>query len=208
MASSAPKPAPPHTVIRTALASLRGTLTAVSKLVSFPHPNSRDLTYYLPQARPQRFFGLHIVHPDKVGGGIFRVLPAKDLVAALSPQSVEVLLRTEFAIQVPAEFYKGQASNKGRLLQLDPTTGHYLLRFRRDILADPSSADPAANAAVEELNALLDNPETKGWRFPDDVFRENVVLLMDNARFLHMRTEIRDKRRLLRRVRFHGPAGN
>ncbi|KAF7341563.1 Taurine catabolism dioxygenase TauD/TfdA [Mycena sanguinolenta] len=156
------------------------------------------------EACPQRFFGLHIVHPDHLGGGIFRVLPAEDLVAALSPQSVKMLLQTEFDLQVPEEFYKGKATNRGRLLEIDPTTGRYLLRFRRDILADPPSPDPAANAAIEELNSLLENPETKGWRFPDDVFKENVVVLMDNARFLHMRTQIRDRRRLLRRVRFHG----
>ncbi|KAF8169837.1 hypothetical protein K438DRAFT_1433412, partial [Mycena galopus ATCC 62051] len=156
------------------------------------------------EARPPRFFGLHIVHPDNLGGGIFRVLPAGNLVEALSAPSVKALLRTEFDIQVPAEFYKGQATNKGRLLEIDAATGHYLLRFRRDILASPPSADPEANAAVEELTTLLDNPETTGWRLPDDVFKENVILLLDNARFLHMRTEIRDKRRLLRRVRFHG----
>ncbi|KAJ7221789.1 hypothetical protein B0H12DRAFT_1193712 [Mycena haematopus] len=161
------------------------------------------------EVRPQRFFGLHVVHPDRLGGGIFRVLPAEDLVAALSPQSVEMLLQTELDIQVPAEFYKGQATNKGRLLEIDPATGRYLLRYRRDILADPPSANPAANAAIDELNALLENPETKGWRFPDDVFKANVAVLIDNARFLHMRTQILDKRRLLRRVRFHGqPAAN
>ncbi|KAJ7344079.1 hypothetical protein DFH08DRAFT_781508 [Mycena albidolilacea] len=157
------------------------------------------------EARPPRFFGLHIVHPDNLGGGIFCVLPAGNLVEALSTRSVEALLRTEFDIQVPAEFYKGRTTNKGRLLEIDAATGHYLLRFRRDILASPPSTDPEANAAVEELTTLLDNPGTTGWRFPDDVFKENVILLMDNARFLHMRTEIRDKRRLLRRVRFHGP---
>ena len=70
-------------------------------------------------------------------------------------------------------------------------------------MSSPPSADPGVNAAVDELNTLLDNPQTKGWRFPDDVFKENAVLLMDNARFLHMRTEVLDKRRLLRRVRFH-----
>jgi alpha-ketoglutarate-dependent taurine dioxygenase len=132
------------------------------------------------------------------------VLPAEDFIGALSPQSIEALLRTEFDIQVPAEFYKGQATIKGHLLTFDPATGHYLLRFRRDVLADPPSTDPASNAAVAELNALLANTETKGWRFSDGVFKGDVVVLMDNARFLHMRTEIRDRRRLLRRVRFHG----
>ncbi|KAJ6494302.1 hypothetical protein C8R45DRAFT_987888 [Mycena sanguinolenta] len=161
------------------------------------------------EAYPQRFFGLHVVHPDRLGGGIFRVLRAEDLVDALSPRSVETLLQTVFDLHVPAEFYKGQAVNRGRLLDIDPGTGRYLLRYRKDILADPPSSNPAANAAVEELNALLENPETKGWRFPDDVFKENVVVLLDNSRFLHMRTQILDRRRLLRRVRFHRqPGGN
>ncbi|KAI2618602.1 hypothetical protein GGS26DRAFT_584941 [Hypomontagnella submonticulosa] len=156
------------------------------------------------EENPQRFFGLHIVHPDKLGGGIFRVLPAGDLVASLKPSSVETLLNTEFDLQVPDEFYKGKATIKGKLLSIDPNTGHYMLRYRRDILADPPSNDPAANEAVHELNDLLDDPSKAGWRLPEDVFKENVVLLMDNTKFLHMRTEIHDKRRHLRRVRFHG----
>ncbi|KAI1851393.1 hypothetical protein JX265_000373 [Neoarthrinium moseri] len=157
------------------------------------------------EAHPQRFFGLHVVHPDKQGGGIFRVLPAESLVSMLSPQAIDALLRTEFDIQVPEEFYKGQASNRGRLLDVDPKTGHFLLRFRADILPDPPTKDnPAANAAVAELKRLLNDPKTQGQRLPDDVFKENVMLLMDNARFLHMRTAIKDKKRLLRRIRFHG----
>ncbi|KAI1370849.1 hypothetical protein F4677DRAFT_451032 [Hypoxylon crocopeplum] len=153
---------------------------------------------------PQRFFALHIVHPDKLGGGIFRVLPAEDLVTSLKPSSVETLLNTELDLQVPDEFYKGKASIKGKLLSIDPESGRYLLRFRRDILADPPSKSPVVNEVIGELNNLLDDPEANGWRLPEDVFKENVVLLMDNARFLHMRTEIKDKRRHLRRVRFHG----
>ncbi|OTA95172.1 hypothetical protein M434DRAFT_20438 [Hypoxylon sp. CO27-5] len=153
---------------------------------------------------PQRFFGLHVLHPDKMGGGIFRVLPAEDLVASLGPAAVETLLKTEFTLRVPDEFYKGKATIQGKLLSIDPETGHYLLRFRRDILMDPPSQDPVVNQVVEDLNNLLDDPAKSGSRFPDSIFKENVVLLMDNARFLHMRTEIKDKRRHLRRVRFHG----
>jgi len=29
---------------------------------------------------PERFFGFHIIHPDKRGGGVFRILRAEDLV--------------------------------------------------------------------------------------------------------------------------------
>ncbi|KAI0485358.1 hypothetical protein GGR56DRAFT_617778 [Xylariaceae sp. FL0804] len=157
------------------------------------------------EKKPQRFFGLHIMHPDKMGGGVFRVLPAERLAAALKPASLQALLSTEFDFRVPDEFYKGQEAGRGKLLDFDPVSGHYLLRFRRDIMGDPPSPDPVANEAVAELKALLeDEVGMKGWRFPDDVFKENAVLLMDNARFLHMRSAIKDKRRLLRRIRFHG----
>ncbi|KAK6821253.1 hypothetical protein PG987_015653 [Apiospora arundinis] len=156
------------------------------------------------ETRPQRFFGFHIVRPDRMGGGVFRLLPAQTLTASLSPQTVQTLLETEFDVRVPDEFYKGVPTNRGKLLDVDPVTGNYLLRFRADILPDPPKpGDEAANRAVAELKALLDDPETKGVRIPDDVFKENVVLLMDNARFLHMRTPIHDKKRLLRRIRFH-----
>lgn len=152
---------------------------------------------------PQRYFGLHIVHPDEMGGGVFRVLPVEEIAEALGTAATRALLATEFDILVPDEFYKGRASNKGKLLDIDPVTGRYLLRFRRDILPDPPSEDAEACRAVEKLNRLLDDPATKGWRFGPEIFKRNVVVLMDNARFLHMRTEIKDKRRLLRRVRFH-----
>ncbi|EED22584.1 conserved hypothetical protein [Talaromyces stipitatus ATCC 10500] len=159
------------------------------------------------EAKPQRFFGLHIIHPDKLGGGIFRVLPVNDLVKLLSPVSLEALHNHEFEIQVPPEFYKGTATNRGKLLSIDPETGRYLVRFRRDILANPPSDDPVANTAVAELNAILEKPDNVGQTFSEDIFKENVIILMDNARFLHCRTEIKDPRRLLRRVRFNGTPG-
>jgi alpha-ketoglutarate-dependent taurine dioxygenase len=43
---------------------------------------------------------------------------------------------------------------------------------------------------------------------PAEVFKENTILLMDNARFLHSRTDIKDPKRWLRRVRFHGTPGS
>ncbi|GFF95062.1 conserved hypothetical protein [Aspergillus lentulus] len=159
------------------------------------------------EVNPQRYFGLHILHPDKLGGGIFRVLAVDDLVNLLSQASIETLLNYEFELQVPPEFYKGAATTRHKLLSVEPNTGRYLVRFRRDILADPPSDDPAANAAVAELNAILDRRDTVGQSFSDDVFKENVILLLDNARFLHCRTEIKDPRRFLRRIRFNGTPG-
>lgn len=153
---------------------------------------------------PTRYFGFHIIHPDRKGGGVFRVLRAGDLVRLLSPEAVDVLSNHEFDLKVPPEFFKGRNTVKGKLLDVDPVTGHANVRFRKDILHDPPSADAKANAAVKELNDVLDAPEGVGEHVPGFVFKENTVLLMDNARFLHSRTDIKDPERWLRRVRFHG----
>ena len=156
---------------------------------------------------PQRYFGFHIMRPDRQGGGVFRVLRADDLVSLLSPSAVEILCNTEFDIKVPAEFYKGVDTNKGKLLEIDRRTGRAFVRFRRDILLDPPSQDQAANKAVEELVNLLDQPDGVGEHIPEYIFKENTVLLVDNARYLHSRTDIKDPERWLRRVRFHGTPG-
>ena len=156
---------------------------------------------------PTRFFGFHIIHPDKQGGGIFRVLKAEDLIRLLSPKSVDVLSSYQFDLKVPPEFFKGKENVKGKLLDVDPATGRPCVRFRKDILYDPPSEDEDANAAIKELNDLLDAPEGVGEHVPGFVFKENTVLLMDNARYLHSRTDIKDPARWLRRVRFHGIPG-
>jgi len=159
------------------------------------------------EQHPQRFFGFHILHPDKKGGGIFRVLRADDLVKLLSPATVDILTKTTYEIRVPDEFYKGKRFITGKLLEIDPESGHAYVRFRGDILPDNASEDPAANAAVQELKNLLNPSDKVGEYMPDYIFKENTILLMDNARFLHCRSDIKDPRRWLRRVRFHGTPG-
>ena len=122
----------------------------------------------------------------------------------LSPQAVDVLSSHEFDLKVPPEFFKGKNTVKGKLLDVDPATGRAYVRYRSDILHDPPSADASANAAIQELKDLLEDPTGVGEHVPGFVFKENTVLLMDNARYLHSRTDIKDPRRWLRRVRFHG----
>ena len=156
------------------------------------------------EENPTRFFGFHIIHPDKQGGGVFRILKAEDLSRLLSPQAVDVLSSHEFDLKVPPEFFKGKNTVKGKLLDVDPVTGRAYVRYRSDILHDPPSADADANAAIQELKGLLEDPAGVGEHVPGFVFKENMVLLMDNARYLHSRTDIKDPKRWLRRVRFHG----
>ncbi|RMD39611.1 hypothetical protein DV735_g5515, partial [Chaetothyriales sp. CBS 134920] len=153
---------------------------------------------------PMRFFGFHIIHPDKQGGGIFRLLHVDELSSLLSTETVNTLLAKDFDLKVPPEFFKGESTIKGKLLHYDEASKQTFIRFRRDILQNPPSDDPAACKAVAELLNLLDDPERVGKSMPASVFKENAVLLMDNAQFLHSRTKIKDPKRWLRRIRFRG----
>ena len=159
------------------------------------------------EEHPTRFFGFHILHPDKRGGGVFRVLRADDLVQLLSSRAVNTLVKHKYDLKVPPEFFKGAKTVKGRLLEIDSRTERAFVRYRKDILHDPPSKDRDACAAVEELKDLLESPEDVGEYVPEFAFKENTILLMDNARYLHSRTNIKDPDRWLRRVRFHGYYG-
>ena len=150
------------------------------------------------------------MHPDKQGGGVFRVLKADELVTMLSSKAVDKLANYDFDLKVPNEFFKGTQSNRGKLLHQDEKTGRPLVRYRKDILYDPPSDDKDANEAVNELSGLLEHTDGRdgvGKSVPRYAFKENIVLLMDNARFLHSRTDIKDPKRWLRRVRFNGNPG-
>jgi hypothetical protein len=56
-------------------------------------PWHTDCSY---ESAPPRYFGLHIVRPDRLQGGNLRLLSVSDLVACLSPQTVATLQLPEF----------------------------------------------------------------------------------------------------------------
>ncbi|KAN0099151.1 hypothetical protein V8E51_012926 [Hyaloscypha variabilis] len=158
---------------------------------------------------PARFAGFHIIRPDLQGGGIFRVLRSEDLIQQLRTETVQALIHHEYDLKVPDEFFKNERKIRGKLLSVDQTTGNVHVRYRRDILMGPPSEDDEACKAVEELSTLLGDPDNEsiGEVIPSVAFKENSVLLIDNTRFLHTRTKVKDAKRWLRRVRFHGTPG-
>ena len=156
------------------------------------------------EREPMRFVGFHILHPDKEGGGIFRLFRAEDLTTLLSEDTVDTLLNFGFKLNVPPEFFKGDHTIRGKLLYHDDKTGQLHVRYRRDLLQDLPTDNAAACQTVNELRNLLDDSKSVGKNIPRFAFKENTVLLIDNARFLHSRTGVKDPRRWLRRVRFRG----
>lgn len=77
------------------------------------------------------------------------------------------------------------------------------IRFRREII-EPLGTE--AERALEELDAVLGNSVSKGWAkvLGKDVMKNGTVVCLDNARWMHARSEVRDPERWLRRIRW-GP---
>ncbi|WOO79576.1 uncharacterized protein LOC62_02G003096 [Vanrija pseudolonga] len=142
------------------------------------------------EAAPPRYFGLHVVRPDRFHGGELRLLRVDDLVARLEPRTVSALMQPSFEFVVPSEFDKGSPATLGPVL-----TPSGKFRWRRDIMRGTTAEADAALAQVDAVLATLD-----GQAFGD--MRAGMILLIDNARWLHARSTVRDMSRLLRRVRW------
>ncbi|KZT23789.1 Clavaminate synthase-like protein [Neolentinus lepideus HHB14362 ss-1] len=152
------------------------------------------------EEKPTRFFAFHIIHPDKQGGGVFRLLPVADIVNSLPDDITEILATKDFNIKVPPEFFKGAHTLRKPLLER-PANGPALIRYRKGVCS-ADEHDVVAQKAIRVLENLLQAEDT-GFAVPAEHFKEDTLLLLDNRRFLHSRTSIRDPNRWLRRVRFH-----
>ncbi|KAF3920071.1 hypothetical protein AA313_de0200379 [Arthrobotrys entomopaga] len=149
---------------------------------------------------PPRHFALHVLQADRYGGGALSVLQTKDVVGALSPTTVDVLSRAEFAFTVPDEFAKGVSTLVGSLL--DMSDNEPKLRYRRDIITPLTRR---AETALNELDRLLDGCSLQRVLKAEDL-PNGMVIILDNARWLHARNNVNDPDRHLRRVRWNAQA--
>ncbi|KAL2159649.1 hypothetical protein VTH06DRAFT_2218 [Thermothelomyces fergusii] len=161
-------------------------------------PWHTDCSY---EDRPPRYFALHVLQPDRRGGGVFSALAARHILRQLSPAAREALTRPDFRIAVPPEFVRssGKTHVVGSILASASTSAS--IRFREDIVTPLS--EPAARA-IDELRRALQSPEARRetLHLTPDMLSRGSVLLLDNRRWLHARNEVRDPERHLRRVRW------
>ena len=132
---------------------------------------------------PPRYVGLLVIRPDASGGGQSQWVAVSDVLMRVS-ERCRAYLRMVRSLRVPAEFSKGVERIWGPLL-----CGQDFMRYRRELL----------EADVPEFSLALE-----GERVSCDL-AEGSLLLLDNWRFLHGRTAVRDPLRHLLRVRFFGP---
>ncbi|PVH75881.1 Clavaminate synthase-like protein [Cadophora sp. DSE1049] len=171
-------------------------------MMSFPWHT--DCSY---EASPPRFFGLHVLQPDRCGGGVLSVLAVENLVKSLSPSSKEILSKPYFRIAVPPEFVKNKDERHitGSLLH-EVSSGavsgaNPWLRFREDVV---SPLSPEAATALADFKDILHGPQIqeKVLHLTPEDLPQGSVILIDNRRWLHARNEVKDPGRHLRRVRW------
>ncbi|KAK6358804.1 hypothetical protein TWF730_008123 [Orbilia blumenaviensis] len=156
------------------------------------------------EANPPRHFALHVLHADRCGGGALSLVRTSDIVQELCEETISRLSVPEFVFAVPDEFDKGTSHTLVGAL-LDMSYGEPKLRFRRDII---TPLTPEAALALEELDRALEDCQSSSGRSLKKVMKaedlpDGMVVVVDNAKWLHARSQVNDPERHLRRVRWN-----
>ncbi|KAI0873049.1 hypothetical protein GGS24DRAFT_491062 [Hypoxylon argillaceum] len=157
-----------------------------------------------------RYFALQVLQPDRYGGGVLSLMNVQRLSERLSSTTRAALMRPEYRITIPPEFYKESENHyiDGSLLAVD-SDGRPIMRFRGDIIqALTTEASRALDDLKRELKAAAAEPNFAMQLSAEDL-PERTIVLVDNRRWLHARSPVTDAARHLRRVRwdavpFHG----
>lgn len=148
-----------------------------------------DCAFEIP---PPKYVALYVVHPDENGGGISQMIDFAKIVTQLKPESV-IALKQDFKVRIPKEFMKDREYSMGPII-----IGDNQLSYRRDCIVD-ADLSQSQRDAIKDLEYCLSNTDT----VQSIALPKGTVFFLDNRRFLHARTEIKDPRRHLQRVRYN-----
>ncbi|OTA58796.1 Clavaminate synthase-like protein [Hypoxylon sp. EC38] len=153
---------------------------------------------------PPRYFALQVLQPDRYGGGTLSILSVERLIKQLSPSSRAALMCPEYQISTPPEFTKDSIPQSiiSSLLATNEGGQARLLRFREDIVTPLSER---ATQALNELKTVLEGARVSSQlivNLTSEDLPEGSIILVDNRRWLHARTDVKDPERHLRRVRW------
>ncbi|KAH6647205.1 hypothetical protein BKA67DRAFT_595270 [Truncatella angustata] len=166
-----------------------------------PFPWHTDCSY---EDLPPRYFALHVLQHDRLGGGSLAIMNVQKLTELLSPDTQTSLMQQDYRFLVPPEFTKEPAKKEivGSVLASRREFQPYMMRFRRDIIKPLTER---ASKALQELDMSLSDDKAKEYstlylRSTD--LPAGSIILVDNRRWLHARSNIKDPERHLRRVRW------
>ena len=156
------------------------------------------------ETAPPRYFALHVLQHDRLGGGTLSVMNVQRLSELLSPETRQSLSQQEFVIKIPLEFIKSPERREivGSLFSSEHDLQPCVMRFRRDLIS-PLTA--RASKALQELDMALQSSTFHTHsilQFPSEELPAGSIILLDNRRWLHERSVIKDQERHLRRVRW------
>jgi hypothetical protein len=134
---------------------------------------------------------MYVVREDAFGGGLSQIIDGRKLLARLSHETKRVL-RTKYTVRVPEEFFKGKEHVQVAILDC---SGNF--RIRREIIVRELCTAEQLKA-LEVLEALLNDDQLVEMMF----LKTGWMLIMDNGKFLHARTAVKDQNRHLLRMRF------
>ncbi|HQU43176.1 MAG TPA: TauD/TfdA family dioxygenase [Pirellulales bacterium] len=170
-----------------ALAAAKG---ATASLTMEPLPFHTDGAFQDPSPR---YLAQYVVREDRFGGGKTLLADVASVLRRLSADALGILRSKHFRFCAPAEYANGIPHHDAPIL-----FGEGLLRYRRAIIDEDAHGD--AKAVLDELDAAIGAVEPMALQL-----RSGDILLLDNARFLHARTGVRDPERHLLRMRFSCP---
>lgn len=114
------------------------------------------------------------------------------LIQHLSQGSLDTLQNETVEIIIPPEFKKETVFINARIIDRN-----YNIRYRREILNN-DKITPQMESALDEFERLCLSPVLNRKL----ELKDNQILILDNKRYLHSRTTIKDKDRHLLRLRF------
>lgn len=141
------------------------------------------------------YFALYVLHADQKMGGKNLIVDSKILLNSLSKKTLQVLQNFPVTIKVPHEFFKGK-----NCIQACIIDANFNIRFRREII-DLDNLTFKQLKAIEELENLIYSPQYSRRL----TLKNDQILILNNKRFLHARTHVKDSRRHLQRIRFFVP---
>ncbi|CAF0982770.1 unnamed protein product [Didymodactylos carnosus] len=145
-----------------------------------------------------KFVALYVVQCDRTDDGEkFQMVKTSEIIEKLSHKSQKLLKEETYKIRVSPDFRKGETEYIcGPILIAD---GH--MKYRRDIIDKIQLKNETIEKqhAINELNSIILS-ENKLNIFRS-LFENNMMVLSNNAKYLHRRSKIKDLERYFLRIR-------
>eukprot|EP00178_Gracilaria_changii_P016651 TRINITY_DN47951_c0_g1_i1.p1 TRINITY_DN47951_c0_g1~~TRINITY_DN47951_c0_g1_i1.p1 ORF type:complete len:747 (-),score=121.25 TRINITY_DN47951_c0_g1_i1:57-2297(-) len=151
------------------------------------------------EKKPPRFVAMSVIHADRRGGGLFSVSNISEAVSKLTQQQIDDLMSIKVRWIVPGEFRKSGEGDTFAPVLLSRDKA----RFRQDKVTSDHLGEDEASRFKESFKAFCGAVEegmSDGYLVP-----EQTVIIIDNQKFAHCRSEVMDMERHLHRVRFDLP---